>query len=132
METSNPSGASRALIADDDVGICAVMSLALRKLGIVPVQAINARELNDSLSAGHPAIIFLDLSIGGLELIEALAARKYRGAVQVMSGRGEAVLNDARDFGERCGLTMPPPLAKPFRMAVLKPILERLGICPSD
>ena len=70
-----------------------------------------------------PAIIFLDIALGGsdaIEVIRMLGQRGYRGVVQLMSGSNPAILEDVRRIGERHKLIMRPPLKKPFRIDAIR------------
>ncbi len=105
------------------------MSFVLRKLGIEVAEIGDVAGLCSALSGRIPELIFLDLNLGGsggIEAISLLAARGYKGRVQIMSGRSQSVLDGAVALGAGRGLKMLPPLAKPFRMAAVRDLAARL------
>ena len=87
----------------------------------------SAQELLDGWRPDHPDMIFLDIALDrsdAIDVIRALATRKYRGAVQIVSGRDRILLDQVKRVGEQHGLTMLTPLQKPFRAAQLKALAQ--------
>src|ERR1700721_735997 len=87
----------------------------------------SAQELLDGWRPDHPDIIFLDIALersDAIDVIRALATRKYRGAVQLVSGRERALQEQVKRVGEQHGLVMLPPLEKPFRAAQLQALVR--------
>ncbi|MCC5976586.1 MAG: EAL domain-containing protein [Salinarimonas sp.] len=78
-----------------------------------------------------PALIFLDIRLKEgdcIDVMKELARMRYRGVIQLMSGRYKDFLQQVADTGTRMGLNMRPPLQKPFRPAQIRNIIreERL------
>ena len=68
-----------------------------------------------------PDLIFLNVSHEFIRRhcidLEAGEMPAYRGPVQLMSNRGDAVLEYVKKIGVERGLKMLPPLTKPFDIA---------------
>ena len=106
------------LVIEDEPGIRKVLYAALGACDLDLGGFGSAQELLDAWRPEHPDIIFLDIALDrsdAVDVIRALATRKYRGAVQLMSGRDRTLLEQVRHVGDQHGLTMLPPLQKPFR-----------------
>ena len=78
-----------------------------------------------------PALIFLDIRLKEgdcIDVMKELARMRYRGVIQLMSGRYKDFLQQVADTGTRMGLNMRTPLQKPFRPAQIRNIIreERL------
>ena len=87
----------------------------------------SAQELLDGWRPDHPDIIFLDIALDrsdAIDVIRGLATRKYRGAVQLVSGRDRVLQDQVKRVGEQHGLNMLPPLQKPFRAAQLQALVQ--------
>ena len=134
MASSSPTSAPRAATAarrkcfviDDEPAIRNVFYAALGGCDIEMRGFASAQELVDGWRSEHPDIIFLDIALEGsdaVDVIRALATRKYHGPVQVMSGRDLALQDQVKRVGEQHGLTMLPPLQKPFRAAQLQSLV---------
>jgi EAL domain-containing protein (putative c-di-GMP-specific phosphodiesterase class I)/FixJ family two-component response regulator len=115
-------------IVDDEPAIGRFIALALHNLGEVAVeQFIDLPSMTSALGQRVPDLIFLDVSLGasdGIEAIRHLSATRYAGVVQLMSGRDAFLLEDVRLIGERHGLRMRPALTKPFRVDAIKAIVD--------
>jgi EAL domain-containing protein (putative c-di-GMP-specific phosphodiesterase class I)/CheY-like chemotaxis protein len=108
----------KCLIVDDEPAIRSVLYGALGALKIDLAGFGSLQEVLDGWRPEHPDIIFLDIALDrsdAVDVIRALSVRNYRGAVQLMSGRGPTLLDRVKRVGEQHGLIMLPPLAKPFR-----------------
>jgi EAL domain-containing protein (putative c-di-GMP-specific phosphodiesterase class I) len=107
-----------AFIVDDEEGICGFVSLTLGNLGLVARSFNVAAEAVAALEHGHPEIVFLDIALGesdAVEVIRSLGEKRFTGTVQLMSGAKSPLLEDVQRIGAWHGLTMCPPLQKPFR-----------------
>jgi EAL domain-containing protein (putative c-di-GMP-specific phosphodiesterase class I) len=114
---------STAFVIDDEGGICQVISMTLASLGIKAQSYASAQQAVAALEHGHPDIVFLDVALKGsdaVDVIRALGDDAYSGIVQLMSGTDARVLEDVRRIGERHGLTMRPPLTKPFKAQAIR------------
>jgi len=124
---SAPHAAARTrrkcFVIDDEPAIRNVFYAALGGCDIELRGFGSAQELRDGWRPEHPDLIFLDIMLKGsdaVEVIRTLAAHKYRGGVLVMSGLDRALHEQVTRVGEQHGLTMLPPLEKPFRAAQLQ------------
>lgn len=128
MRNSAKPTQTLCFIVDDEPAIGRFIAMALRNLGDVGVeQFIDLPSMNAALNERVPNLIFLDVSLGASDAIEAirhLAAVTYGGVVQLMSGRDAFLLEDVRLIGERHGLRMRPALVKPFRVDAIKAIID--------
>lgn len=125
---------NHCFVIDDDPGICKALCFTLRKLGLGTTEIATPAALREAIQARWPALVFLDLGLGqagALDVLPILAAEGYRGPVQLMSGRSQAVLDEVVAAGEQQGLSMLPALTKPFRMGVVKDLVAGLGMAPS-
>ncbi|MEX0853169.1 MAG: EAL domain-containing response regulator [Bauldia sp.] len=114
-------------IVDDEPAVGRFIALALRGLGLSVEQFRDVPSMLEFLGQRLPGLIFLDISLGDSDAIDAirgLAMRGFTGVVQVMSGSNSVLLEDVRRVGERHGLRMRPPLAKPFRIQAVERIVE--------
>ena len=117
----------RGFIVEDEAAIRKVYYAALGACDLDLGGFSSAQELLDGWRPDHPDIIFLDIALDrsdAIDVIRALATRKYRGAVQIVSGRDRALQDQVRRVGEQHGLTMLPPLEKPFRAAQLQALVQ--------
>jgi EAL domain-containing protein (putative c-di-GMP-specific phosphodiesterase class I)/FixJ family two-component response regulator len=113
------AAAHSAYILDDEKEIGALVSQALGTCGYATRQFIAAAPFLEALETSHPGLIVLDLALGqsdAIEVIRQLETLKFKGAILLISGRDEATLAEAAAIGERHGMTMLPPLRKPFRV----------------
>ena len=76
-ETGNAVVARRALVADDDPDILALVSLGLRKAGYDVIEAADGRQALDALQERAPDLAIVDVrmpEIDGLEVIRRIRA----------------------------------------------------------
>jgi EAL domain-containing protein (putative c-di-GMP-specific phosphodiesterase class I)/CheY-like chemotaxis protein len=118
---------SRVFIIDDEEGICKFIATAASGMDYEADYFTSAPLALRALKHCSPAVIFLDIALGGsdaVEVIRTLAQRQYRGVVQLMSGTNPEILEDVRRVGERHKLIMRPVLRKPFRIDAIRKVLE--------
>jgi DNA-binding response OmpR family regulator len=118
-------------VVDDEPAIGRFIALAAGQLGVEVETHLDIAGMNAGLGERLPDLIFLDVSLGASDAIEAirhLAAKEFSGAVQLMSGRDIMLLEDVRVIGERHGLRMRPVLPKPFRVEAIKRIIVEEGL----
>lgn len=115
-------------VLDDEAAIGRFVARALRNFGVIEVeQFIDLPSMTAALAERAPSLIFLDISLGSSDAIEAirqLSTMNYRGVVQLMSGTNAFLLEDVRLIGERHGLRMRQAITKPFRVDAIKAIIE--------
>jgi EAL domain-containing protein (putative c-di-GMP-specific phosphodiesterase class I) len=127
MRTDTGSARALCFVVDDEPAIGRFLALALGNLGVGVEQFLDLPSMNAALAERTPVLIFLDVSLGASDAIDAirhLAAEKYPGTVQLMSGRDAMLLDDVKLIGERHGLRMRPALTKPFRVDAIKRIMD--------
>jgi EAL domain-containing protein (putative c-di-GMP-specific phosphodiesterase class I)/CheY-like chemotaxis protein len=129
MSPSNPKSATaHAFIIDDDAQVRAFVANVLASSGFVPHQLSDGSEIEAALLQWPPGLIVLDLSLGdsdAVEVLRSLALAGFAGDVLLISGHGASTLAEVRNIGEHRGLSMLPPLGKPFRVDELR---QRLAI----
>ena len=126
--------APRAFVVDDEEGICKVIAMTLTTMGVTSEKFHTAPEAVAALDKGLPSIIFLDVALkksDAIDVIRGLGERSYRGIVQLMSGSNVGLLEDVRRIGARHGLTMRPPLTKPFRAESIRHIIREANLADS-
>ena len=117
----------KCFIVDDDPGVRKTFYAVLDGCNIELGGFASAQELLEGWGPGHPDIIFLDIALeqsDAIDVIRGLAARNYRGAVQIMSGRDRQLQDQVKHVGEQHGLNMLPALQKPFRAAQLEAVVQ--------
>src|SRR6266576_2387915 len=117
------TAAPLAYVLDDEQQIGTLVCHVLVACGFAPRQFIAPMPFLAGLKAALPELIVLDLALGqsdAVEMIRHLEILKYPGKVLLISGRDESTLAEITQIGERRGLSMLPPLRKPFRAADLK------------
>jgi EAL domain-containing protein (putative c-di-GMP-specific phosphodiesterase class I)/CheY-like chemotaxis protein len=119
------------LICDEESSIRHFLSLILQGTVVDAEEYASGAAIRRAISGKPSDLIFLDVPLDAtdtLETIGALSQQGYRGAVQLMSNRGSAVMDRVRSIGEQKKLRMLPPLKKPFDAAAVQKILLELKI----
>ncbi|MGB2660076.1 MAG: hypothetical protein WBC84_17740, partial [Pseudolabrys sp.] len=78
------------------------LSLVLHGAGVDTVEFPDGAAMRKAVEARAPALIFHNISLESADAIEsvvALGKMRYRGAVQLMSTRGAAVLEHVKGIG---------------------------------
>jgi FixJ family two-component response regulator len=117
----------KCFIVDDEPAVRNMLCSVLGGGDIELAGFASAQELLDAWGPEHPNIIFLDIALGhsdAVDVIRTLAARRFRGAVQLVSGLDRELHEQVRRVGEQHGLTMLPPLAKPFRAGQIQAVVQ--------
>jgi len=123
--------ASRVLIADDDAEMRRALALALVDDGFEVVEACDGQELLAALSAlpadggGLPDVIITDVRMPGctgLEVLEAVRARRWPTAVIVMTAFGDRELH-----AEARRLSASAVFDKPFALDDLRTAVWNLA-----
>jgi len=122
--TLPPNSSSQlAYVLDDDPRVRTIVCNILASIGYVPRQFAGLVPFFGGLKNAAPELIVLDLILGqsdAIEVIRYLEAFRYRGKVLLTSSRDFATLSEIQRIGEDHGLTMLPPVQKPFQAADLK------------
>jgi EAL domain-containing protein (putative c-di-GMP-specific phosphodiesterase class I)/CheY-like chemotaxis protein len=112
-----------AYILDDEPQVRAIVSKILVSLGFEPHAFAASALLFADLKKASPELIVLDLALGqsdAVEVIRHLETFRFAGKVLLISGRDLSTLAEIQRIGEHHGLTMLPPVQKPFRMDDIK------------
>jgi EAL domain-containing protein (putative c-di-GMP-specific phosphodiesterase class I)/FixJ family two-component response regulator len=115
---SGESHGARAFVLDDEAQIGALVCRVLETCGFASRQFTAPAPFLAELKESPPNLVVLDLSLGqsdAVEIIHHLEVTKYLGKVLLISGRDQTTLDEIKEIGEKHGLTMLPPLKKPFR-----------------
>jgi EAL domain-containing protein (putative c-di-GMP-specific phosphodiesterase class I) len=125
-----------AFIVDGESSIRQFISLILQGNNFDTIEFADGTALRAARTARAPDLVFLDVNVevhDATQSVEALAKSGYTGSVQLMSGRGAAVLDTVRQYGEQRKLKMLPPLKKPFETSAIQKIIFdlKLGNRPS-
>jgi EAL domain-containing protein (putative c-di-GMP-specific phosphodiesterase class I) len=121
---------------DEEPSIRHFLSLILHGAGVDTVEFPDGSTMRKAVEARPPALVFHNISLESTDAIEsviALGRLKYRGAVQLMSARGAAVLEHVKGIGAQHKLNMMPVLKKPFETDTIIKIIQelKLGMPPA-
>ena len=131
-----PDGAPICYVVDEEPSIRHFLSLILHGAGVDTVEFPDGSTMRKAVEARPPALVFHNISLeltDAIESVIALGRLKYRGAVQLMSGRGAAVLEHIKGIGAQHKLNMMPVLKKPFETDTIIKIIQelKLGMPPA-
>ena len=120
------------LVIDDDVFMLDIISASLQQIGVTEISsALNGWEGLQQLSnlANLPDCIICDLhmpEMDGVELLRHLTAKHYTGAVILMSGADQRVLNTVGSLANAHNLYILGCLSKPITKQALVSLLSHL------
>jgi EAL domain-containing protein (putative c-di-GMP-specific phosphodiesterase class I)/ActR/RegA family two-component response regulator len=123
-----------AYILDDEPHVRAVVGRILSSIGFEPRQFAAPADLFADLKTSVPALIILDLALGqsdAIEVMQHLETLRYPGRILLITGRDHAILGEIQRIGERHGLTMLPPVKKPFRASDIMSSLTAVAGSPA-
>jgi EAL domain-containing protein (putative c-di-GMP-specific phosphodiesterase class I) len=131
-----PDGGPLCYVVDEEPSIRHFLSLVLHGSGVDTVEFPDGATMRKAAETRPPALVFHNISLESAEAIEsvvALGKLKYRGAVQLMSARGAAVLEHVKAIGAQHKLHMMPVLKKPFETDTIIKIIQelKLGMPPA-
>jgi len=133
-DTEGSEGASPlqacSFVVEDDALIRMALASTLEEAGLRAIEVDSVAALEAALASQEAQLVFLDLNLGtsgGSDALWVLSRYGYQGLVQVMSGRSSTCIDDAVLLGRMYGMTMLPPLAKPFRLSEVKALAEGLA-----
>ena len=129
-------GAPLCYVVDEESSIRHFLSLVLHGSGVDTVEFPDGAAMRKAVESRPPALIFHNISLESADAIEsvvALGKLRYRGAVQLMSARGAAVLEHVKAIGTQHKLQMMPVLKKPFETDTIVKIIQelKLGMPPA-
>jgi EAL domain-containing protein (putative c-di-GMP-specific phosphodiesterase class I) len=127
------NGVPLCYLVDEEASIRHFLSLVLHGSGIDTVEFPDGASLRAALGDKTPDLIFHNISLESSDAIESivtLGKLDFRGAIQLMSSRGAAVLDHVKGIGIQQKLNMLSVLKKPFETDAVLKILQqlRLGI----
>lgn len=122
-------------VIDADDSVRRFLSLILHGAGLDTEEFAAGDSIAAALSKRAPNIVFLDIALEFGEAVKCLvelANGNYRGQVQLISGRGSAVLAHVKTIGEQRHLQMLPVLKKPIEPRAVLNVLQdlKLGHAP--
>src|SRR5689334_24783968 len=126
-----PSGAPVCYVVDEEPSIRHFLSLSLHGSGVDTVEFADGASMRKAVETRAPALVFLNISLESADAIEtvvALGKLRFRGAVQLMSARGAAVLEHVKAIGAQHKLQMLPVLKKPFETETIVKIVQELKL----
>jgi EAL domain-containing protein (putative c-di-GMP-specific phosphodiesterase class I) len=119
------------LVCDEESSIRHFLSLILQGKSVDAEEYVDGCAMRRAISGKPADLIFIDVPLDTADLtetIDALSHAGYRGAIQLMSHRGAAVMDRGRTIGQQKNLRMLPPLKKPFDATAVQKILLDLKI----
>lgn len=126
MKAPAPERKTIAYVIDDEAGAATVVCKLLAALGLESEGFTAPPQFLVRTKAHPPDIVVVDLALGqsdAVEVIRQLEVIRFRGAVALISGRDQIMLDEIRRIGLQHGLAMLPSLRKPFRLDDLKQAL---------
>src|SRR5690349_19523804 len=131
-----PDGAPVCYVVDEEPSIRHFLSLVLHGSGVDAVEFADGASMRKAVGTRAPSLVFHNISLESADAIEsvvALGKLRYRGAVQLMSARGAAVLEHVKAIGTQHKLQMMPVLKKPFETDTIVKIIQelKLGMPPA-
>ncbi len=126
-----PGAAPLCYVVDDDGSIRHFLSLVLHGSGIDTMEFPDGAALRKAMKGRVPALVFHNISLESADAIESMVAlgkHGFRGAVQLMSNRGAAVLDHVKNIGIQHKLNMLPVLKKPFETDAIVKIIQELKL----
>ena len=126
-----PGSAPLCYVVDEEASIRHFLSLVLHGLGVDTMEFPDGAALRGAMKGRAPALVFHNISLESADAIEsvvALGRHGFRGAVQLMSNRGAAVLDHVKNVGVQHKLTMLPVLKKPFETDAIVQVIQSLKL----
>ena len=123
-------------VVDEESSIRHFLSLVLHGAGVDTVEFADGAAFRKATTGRVPEVIFHNVSLESTDAIESivvLGKRGFKGAVQLISSRGAAVLDHVKTVGLQHKLNMLPVLKKPFETEAIVKILHelKLGLPPA-
>ncbi len=124
------------LICDEDSSIRHFLSLIMQGASVDAEEFSTGGAMRSAIGKKAVDLVFIDVPMDvsdPVATINALAQNGYKGAVQLISSRGTAAMEQVRQIGERNSIRMLPPLKKPFAIATIQKLVKdlKLGLPPA-
>ena len=131
-----PAGVPVCYLVDEESSIRHFLSLVLHGAGVDTMEFADGASLRKAIEKRVPDLVFINISLESADAIESvvqLGKRGFRGAIQLISNRGAAVLDHVKNIGLQHKLNMLPVLKKPFETDAIVKILHelKLGLPPA-
>jgi len=131
-----PGAVPLCYVIDEEPSIRHFLSLVLHGSGVDTVEFADGAALRKALDGRMPELIFHNISLESSDAIESmvtLGKRGFKGAVQLISNRGAAVLDHVKTVGLSNKLNMLTVLKKPFETDAIVKIMHelKLGLPPA-
>jgi len=126
-----PAATPLCYVVDEDASIRQFLSLVLHGLGVDSAGFADGAALRQAADGRVPDLVVLNVALDSADVMQsmaALGARGFRGAVQLTSGRGAAVLEHAKGIGLQRKLNMLPVLKKPYDAEAIVKIVKDLKL----
>ncbi len=126
-----PGTASLCYLVDEEPSLRNFLALVLHGSHIDTVEFADGAALRRSAEKREPDLIFHNIAVNSADTIQSLAAlakRGFRGAVQLTSNRGAAVLEHVKNAGVERKLNMLPVLKKPYETEAIVKIIQELKL----
>lgn len=126
-----PGAAPLCYVVDEEASIRHFLSLVLHGSGVDTMEFADGAALRRAMERRVPDLVFQDIPLESADAIESMVALGklgFRGAVQLVSNRGAAVLDHVKTIGLQHKLIMLPVLKKPFETDAIAKILRELKI----
>src|SRR5476649_2816789 len=94
-----PAGAPLCYVVDEEASIRHFLSLVLHGCGVDTMEFPDGAALRAAIERRVPTLVFLNIpleSVDAIESVVALGTHGFRGAVQLVSSRGAAVLEHVK------------------------------------
>ena len=123
-----PLRANSCFIVDTDPAVRKIIANAVASTGAMSIELDSLEAVADRLVSFSPSLIFLDISLrdsDAIDVIMKLSEKKYRGAVQLITGHSELVVGNVHSAGVRHGLNMLVPLSKPYSVSAIRAVVTQ-------
>jgi CheY-like chemotaxis protein len=126
--------AHRLLVIEDDKDIADLVCLTAEELGFETRAVCDISQLAAVYAQFPPNVIVLDIimpEMDGFEVLSFLHTQQSRSRIVILSGQGE-YRTMASHMGEGLALNVVGNIAKPFRLADLRKVLEQTSTSLAD
>jgi DNA-binding NtrC family response regulator len=116
-------------IVEDDPGTAEIIHEVASSCGFATRRFASGKEFvaaSDAVAAGVMVIDIVMPDMDGIELLGWIAANRRDSKVILISGYGKQYLDTARKLAEASGLNVPATLVKPFGIAEVEEVLDRI------
>jgi EAL domain-containing protein (putative c-di-GMP-specific phosphodiesterase class I) len=119
------------LVLDEDASVRHFVSLIMQGSGIDSEEFSDSKPFLEAVTRRKPELVFVNVPLDtsdAARTVSALGKANYPGAVQLMSTRGTAVMDNVKAAAEGFTLRMLPGLKKPFDSAAVQKIIHELKL----